>query len=184
MATLNRLGADAGMFFLHPELRRLAPPPAFEPLDVMVEQTAIVKLLENMVMDGGIAEAFSPLPISRGNFLLSHQRSESVCVSGVWMTTDTIHAAWEKGVLPEARSQQKVLNLVYETKARGATQWWLCGSKTVAREARTHRLPFLEADCGDSLWLPTYDDKPKESFWQTSIGLCLAYVRLTYSRRF
>jgi len=177
---MNILKHDAGMFRDRPHFRMLpianslllniATPSAF------INQTPIVKLLENLVMDPTYSAAFAPFPISSEEFHRFNSQTESVELPDkVFFTYNTLFEAYKRGVLPEAPNEEQLHILQAQVKAREVTQWWLVPD-THRQLIEEEDLPHLFDESRACMWVATYDVMPKDEFYDTSIGRCLAMV--------
>lgn len=143
-------------------------------LPVMVEQTSVVQLMETLANDPNLSQPFQPLPVGRFSFDRVYSETESIQLEeGTYFAYHTLANAFEAGVLLEAKNEKQVTVMQAACSPRLITQWWLCPDPAMQRTIRRQGLVTLWGDELDSIWVATYDDKPKEIFWETSIGYFL-----------
>lgn len=178
------LGPDAGMFCRYPGLRFSTNP---RPLDIprdradeiFIDQTSLVELVENLALDDGLAEAFKPFPIGRTAFSQHAELTKTYELpDGTHMMFYTLLEAYREGVLPEAEGvAQNVANMQVAVKERQPTQWWLMANHPQWRKTMAEAgVAFLKSMDRGSWWVATYDERLKDSFWETSMGRCLIRI--------
>lgn len=175
---MNILKQDAGMFPNRPYLRLLPHHSLLElliatPSD-FIEQTAIVKLLENLVIDPTHSAAFAPFPISSEEFQRFYSQTESVELPDkVFFCYNALQQAFTSGVLPEAKDEEQLHILQAQVKPREVTQWWLVANPRYREFIDQEDIPHLIDESQTCMWVATYDVMLKNDFLDTSIGRCL-----------
>lgn len=179
----TKLGPCAGMFRHRPGLRFIEnfvePPLSWaKARPPMIDQTDLVDLVNNLSIDEGLAPAFDPFPIDRSDFSAVENSTESYQLpDGTFLGFYSLVTSFRSGNLPEAEgSSDAVANMQVACKARTVTQWWLVSDKLLLETLKMEELPLLRSADRKSYWVATFDEEPKESFWQTSIGYCLTYI--------
>lgn len=187
---MNKQHYDAGMFYGVPDLRfrlkRSSGVAVHSKLQRtrFIDQTDIVKFLEMVVSDPALSEGLEPIPAEVSDFQAAAVDTEAVQLEdGTWVTDMTIREAWyDDGncgydLLPEAKGDEaKASSLMASVKPRTVTQWWLCPDKELVETMESYRLVTVSSADGRSKWFATYDEAPKEDFWETSIGFCLSFL--------
>jgi hypothetical protein len=140
----------------------------------MVEQTSVVQLMETLANDPNLSQPFQPLPVERFSFDRAYSETEAIQFEdGTYFAFHTLANAFEAGVLHEAKKGSQVAVMQASCSPRLITQWWLCPDPEMQKTVRRSELVTLWGHNLDSIWVATYDDKPKEIFWDTSIGYFL-----------
>lgn len=184
---IDELLRDCGMFPNCPTLRGRAERQPFVEyqgqlyansnnrlLPAMVEQTSVVQLMETLANDPNLSQPFQPLPVDRFSFDRAYSETESILLEdGTYFAFHTLANAFEAGVLHEAKKESQVAVMQASCSPRLITQWWLCPDIDMQITVRRKELVTLWGDNLNSIWVATYDDKPKEVFWDTSIGYFL-----------
>ena len=171
---------DAGMFQERPEMRHLRWPGNWKSSRwrQFVDQTDLVRFVENLVSDPALAEQFEPVPIEQ--FAMSFACMEAVQLpSGQWLGFDAIYSEYMAGCLVEAPENDQVAVLQATCQPRQVTQWWLICEPEFCQIAEREGIPLLISADGRSKWIGTYDEEPKEFFYQTSIGACFSHIEAT-----
>lgn len=191
MKNLEKLVRDSGMFsnstYLRKRLREttvIFDPSKYQKVDrafvpKAIDQTDLIKLMDNMTADPGTSVQWQPLPMERFPFERVAAESEAIELpDGVFVSFHSLLPMWQAGLLPEATSEEQVAIMQASCQPRVPSQWWLITEDKLLNIARENQIPLLYGDDDSFAWVPTFDEELQDNFYKTSIGFCL--WQLTY----